>query len=185
MTFEEVHEVHQLVVVQTVVAEVQDALHRALLRVLDDPLEVLQLQVCDADMTHDALLLQFHECRQCLVHHLLQSALHRSLKLDVVYIDEVDIVDVEALHALVHTLCGTFAGVVPRVHAILAIAPHFRTQKILVSWNPQQSLAQHRLSLVVAVVRTHVNKVDTALDGCFHSLDALSLLRGMKHAAQR
>ena len=68
---EEVHEVYQLIVAQTVVAEVHDALHRAVLHVLDDPAQVLQLQVGDADVADDALAFQLVQGRQRLVDDLL------------------------------------------------------------------------------------------------------------------
>ena len=107
MLVEEIHEVYQLVVTQTVVAEVHHTLHSAFLAVLDDPAQVLQLQVGDAHMLDHPLALQLVQSRQCLVDHLLQSTLHASLKLNVMNVDDVDVVDVQALQTLVDALLGT------------------------------------------------------------------------------
>ena len=48
--------VFQRIVVQRVVTEIEDALHCALLTMLYDPLQIVQLQVCDADMSYNTLL---------------------------------------------------------------------------------------------------------------------------------
>ena len=81
----------QQIVVQTVVTEAQYALHRTFIHTVDDPLEVLRLQVCQADMTNYSLFLQLQKGRQRLVNNLLQAALHRCLELYVVHIDQVDV----------------------------------------------------------------------------------------------
>ena len=71
---------------------------------LDHPFQVLRLQVGDADVTHHTLLLQFHERGECLVDDQLQSALAVALKLDVVHVDQIDVVHVQPLHALVNAV---------------------------------------------------------------------------------
>ena len=108
---------------------------------LNDPFQVLRLQVGDAHMTHHTFLSQFHEGRQCLVDNLLQTALHTSLKLNVVHVDEVDIVHIQAFHTLIDTLRGTLTTVVPRVHAVLAVASYLRREVILVAGNLLQGLS--------------------------------------------
>ena len=55
-------------------AEIQDGLHRAFLTVVDDPAQVLNLQVGDADMAHESFLLQFHQRGQCLIYYLLETS---------------------------------------------------------------------------------------------------------------
>ena len=102
--FELIHEVDELVVVQTIVTEVQDALHRARFSVVYHPFNVFELQVGDAHMPHYAQFAELHQCRQCLVHHFLESSRKSGLKFYVVNVDEVDMVDVETVHALIHTL---------------------------------------------------------------------------------
>ena len=57
VALEEVEEVDEFIVVETEVAEVEHALNGAWLTMLDDPLEVFELEVGDADMAHDSLLL--------------------------------------------------------------------------------------------------------------------------------
>ena len=101
MHLKETEIVSQQRIVQTVVAEVQDTLHGALLGMLDHPFQVLGLQVGDAHVTHHTFLLQFHQSGQCLVDDQLQSTLAVALELDVVHIDQVDIVDVQTFHTLV------------------------------------------------------------------------------------
>ena len=52
---EEVEVFGQQVVVQTIVAEIKNTLHRTLLTVLNHPFEVFGLQIGDTDMTYDSL----------------------------------------------------------------------------------------------------------------------------------
>ena len=47
------------------------------------------------------------------------------MKLYVVYVDEVDIVDAEALHAFVYAFSGAFARVVPCVDTVFAVSSYF------------------------------------------------------------
>ena len=101
------------------------------------------------------------------------------------HVDEVDVIHVQSFHALIDALRGALARVVPCVHAVLAVASHFRAEEILVSWDALERQTQHGLSLVVTVVGTYVDEVDASLDGSFHRLNAFGLLRGVEHAAQR
>ena len=116
-------------------AEVQDALHRALLHMFYHPLQVFRLQVGDAHMAHHSLSAQLHQGGQRLLGHLLQSAGQRSLELDVVDIDQVDVVHVQALHTLIDTLRSALGGVVPRVDAVLPVAAHLRREIVFVTGN--------------------------------------------------
>ena len=68
---EVVEPVGQLIVAQAEVAEVEHRLHCALGHVVDDPGEVLDLQVGDAYVAHHALVAQLHERGQGLLGHLL------------------------------------------------------------------------------------------------------------------
>ena len=174
--------VGQRIVVQRVVAEVQYALHT--LAALDDPFQVLKLQVGDAHVAYHPLVAQLKQRRQCLVHHLLQSARQCCLELYVVDVYQVDVVNAQPLHALVDAVGHPLGRVVPGVHAVLAIASHLGAQVVFVTRYIPQCLAQHRLGLVVAVVGTHVDEVNTTLDGCFHSLETLFLVGLTKDAAQ-
>ena len=152
---------------------------------LDDPLQVLQLQVSNAYMLHDTLFLQFVQGRQRLVDHLLQTTLHTSLKFDVMDVDDVDIVDVQAFQTLIHALLGTTGRVVPRVMSILAIASNLRRQEELVTGYVLQSLAQHNLGLVVAVVGRHVYNVDTSIHRSKYGVDASVLIERVEYTTQR
>ena len=132
---EVVEVVGEHIVVQTVVAEAEDAFHRARLHMVDDPLQVLGLQVGNAHMAHHAFVAQLHQCRQRLVGHFLQTARQCCLKLDVVNIDEVDVVDAQSLHALIDAARDTLGRIVPHVDAILSIASHLCGEVVLVAWN--------------------------------------------------
>ena len=177
--FKEVQIIHQLVVAQAMVAEVQHRLYRTFGGVLHHPLQVLQLQVGDSDVSHHTFFAQGYQGRQCLVHNLMEVG-----KLNVVHIDEVDIVHVQALHAFVHALRGPSAAIVPGVHAILSIASHLGRQVIPVAGYLFQRLSQHRFRLVVAVVGRHVDKVDARINGCVHRFDAFLFFQFVKHASQ-
>ena len=152
---------------------------------LNDPVQVLQLQVGDAYVPHHTLTFQFVQGRQRLVDHLLQATLHAPLELDVVDVDDVDVVDVQALQALVDTLLGTSGGIVPRVDTVLAVASYLGGEKELVAGDVLQGLAQYRLGLVVTVVWGYVDDVDTSIDGSKHGVDASVLVERMEHTTQR
>lgn len=68
-------------------------------------------------MFHYSFFLQFDECRQCFIHHLIHIQ-----KFHIVYIYQVYIVYVQSFHAFIHAFCGTLAGVIPSVHSIFAVA---------------------------------------------------------------
>ena len=177
---EEVEILSQQIVVQTIVAEVENALHRTLLTVLNHPLEVFGLQVGDTHMTNHPLLAQFHESGQCLIHHLLQVG-----KLHVVHIDKVDEIHIQSLHTLIHALLGTLGRVVPIVHSVLAISPHLGGEHISVALDVLERLAQHHFSLEMPVIRRHINKVNTAIHSRMHSLDSLILTYSVEYSTQR
>ena len=48
------------------------------------------------------------------------------VELDIVDIDEIDMVNIQAVHTLIHAFDSAFCRVVPNVHAVLAIAADFR-----------------------------------------------------------
>ena len=152
---------------------------------LDDPLQVLRLQVGDAHMAYHTFPFQFNQSGQGLVADLLQTTLHASLEFNVVDVDQVDIVYVQALHALIHTLCGPFGAVVPGVHTVLPVASHFRGEVIFVTGDFLQGLAQHRLCLQVSIVGRHVDEVDAVIHGHMHGTDALFLMDAVEHTTQR
>ena len=64
---------------------------------LDDPTQVLQLQVGNAYMAYHALFFQFVQGRQGLVNHFLQATLHTALELNVVHVDNIDVINVQTL----------------------------------------------------------------------------------------
>ena len=185
MLFEETKIVHQQRVVQTVVAEAEHTLHRALVAVFDHPLQVLGLQVRDTHVTDDALLLQLNQHGQRLVDDLLQTTLHPRLELDVVNVDQVDVVHVQTFHTLIDALQGALGTVVPDVHAVLAVASHLRGEIILVARNLLEGLAQDGLGLHMAVVRRHVDEVDAVVHGRMYGTDAFFLTDAVEHTAQR
>ena len=185
MLLEETEEIGQQRVVQAVVTEVEDALHGTVLHMLNHPLQVLGLQVGDTHVAHHTFLLQFHQSRQCLVYYQLQSTLAVALKLNVVYIDQVDIIDVQTFHTLVDTVSHAFGRVIPQVHAILTIASHLRREVIFVAGNAFQGLAQHRLSLIMAIVGRHIDEIHTVLHRRIDSLDTLFLTDAVEHTTQR
>ena len=136
-------------------------------------------------MAHHAFLLQFGQGGQRLVAHLLQATGQICLELYVVHIDQVDEVHAEALHALVDTLRGPAGRVVPRVHTIVAIAPHLSGEVVFITWHAAQGFAQHRLGLQMPIVRRHVDEVDAAVQRRMHGTDAVGLVDAVEHAAQR
>ena len=185
MHLEETQIVGQQRIVQTVVTEAEHTLHHPLVAVFDDPLQVLGLEVGDTHMAHNALLLQSYEHRQRLIDNLLQTTLHPRLELDIVHIDQVDIVHIQAFHTLIHTLYRPFGAVVPEVHTILTVAPHLRREIILVTRNLLQGLAQHRLCLRVSIVGRHVDEVDAIVHSRMHGTDSFFLTDAVKHPSQR
>ena len=182
---EEVHEVYQLIVAQAVVAEVHNTFHHTRLGVLDDPFQILQLQVGNAHMLHDAFTLQLMQGRQRLVNHLLQTAFHTSLELDVVDVDNVDIVNVQALQALINALFGTLGRIVPRVNSIFAITSHLGREVELVARDVLEGLSQYGLCLVVSIVGRYVDDVDTCIDSRKNGVDATMFVERVEYPTQR
>ena len=178
----EVQKVCELIITETVVAEVHHTLHRSRLRMLDHPPQILQLQVSDSHMFHHAFFLQLVEGRECLVDHLLQSSLQSSLKLDIVYVDDVDIVDMESFQTLVHTLLGTTCGVVPGVVTVFPIASHLCREEEFVSGDVLECLSQHNLRLIIAVVGRYIDDIDTSIDGSEYRVDTSVFVEGMEDA---
>ena len=183
--FEVVEMVGQRLIAQAIVTEVEHRLHHSLGRVVYDPTQVVDLQVRDTHVAHQSLVFQFHQCGQGLLCHLLQSSGQRGLELDVVDVYQVDVLHTQSLHTLAYAFLCPLAAVVPRVHAILAVAPHLGGEDVLVARNLSQSLSQHRLGLVVSVVRRNVDEVHTALNSRKHGLYGPTLVDIMKHASQR
>ena len=114
----------QFVIVQAEMAEIEDTLNCSCWGMVNHPLKVFKLQVSNTYVAYYAFFTQFHQCRQCLINHLLQAAGEGSLELYVMYVDKVNMINVEALHALIDALSGTLGAVIPGVHAILAVAAH-------------------------------------------------------------
>ena len=165
--------------------EAEHTLYGARFTMLDHPTEILRLQIGDTHMTNHTFLAQLHEGRQCLIDHLLQTTFQISLELHVMYVDDIDIVDMQTLKTLIHTLLGTLGGIVPHIDAILTVAAHLRREVILITRQILQSLAQYRLCLIMSVIRRHINEVDTVLNGCKDSLDTFCLTNIVEDSSQR
>ena len=83
-------------------AEAQDTLYRTFRHPVDDKLEVLRLQVGDTHMLHHSLIAQLTKSRQGLIDYLEHVG-----ELHIMHINQVYIVDVQTLQALIYTLLGT------------------------------------------------------------------------------
>ena len=115
---------------------------------LHHPLQVLQLEVRDADVSHDTLFAQLHEGGERLLAHLVQVR-----ELDVVDVDEVDAVHPQPLHALEHAVAGPLRGIVPAVAPLVAaVAADFRGEDILLARDLPQRFAEDLLRAEIAVV---------------------------------
>ena len=101
------------------------------------------------------------------------------------HIDQVDVVDVQSFHTLIHTVGNALRGVIPEVHPILAVAPHLGGEVVLVTRNILQCLAQNRFGLQMTVIRRHVNEVDSVLNGGMYGLNAFRLANLVEHTTQR
>ena len=53
--------IRAIAVVQWIVAEIQDALHGAIIATLNNPFQILWLEVGDANMTHHAFLAEGYQ----------------------------------------------------------------------------------------------------------------------------
>ena len=100
-------------------------------------------------------------------------------------IDKVDVVDIESLHAFVHAFLRTLCRIIPCVHSVLAVAAHLGRNVVFVPRNVLQSLSKHGFSLKMAIIRRHINEVDSILHGCEDGLDGLILLYAAEDASQR
>ena len=125
MLLEESEIVGQQSVVQRIVAEVKYALNRSFWRVFYHPFQVLGLKVGNAHVLHNAFVAQLYQCGQSLVNYQLQSAIHIALELNVVYVYQVYVVNVQSLHTLVNALLSAFSAVVPCVNTIVPVSAYF------------------------------------------------------------
>ena len=132
----------------------------------NDPAQVLQLQVGDAHVTDYAFSLEFVQGGQCLVDHLLQSAFHAALELNVMYINNIDVVNVQTLQALVDALLGAAGG-------------EFFTRNIL------QCLTQYDFSLIVAVIRRYIDDVNPRIYCSENGINTTILIERVEHTTQR
>ena len=87
----------------------------------------------------------------------------------------------QALHTFIDTLPCPFGAIVPEVHAVLAIAAHFRGEVILVAGNLLESLTQHRLRFRMSIIGRHVDEVDTIVNSRMHGTDAFLLTNAVEH----
>ena len=141
-------------------------------------MQVLWLQVGDSNMTNNAFLSQFHQCGKCLINHLLQVG-----KLHIVYVDKVDIIHMQPLHALIHAFRSTFGRVIPCVYAIFPVSSHLRRQIILVARDVFQCLPQYGFSLQMTIVRRYVDKVYAIFHGGKHGLNAFFFANAVQYAS--
>ena len=88
---------------------------------LDHPFEILGLEVGNPDMADNPLFAQLTECGERLIANKAEVR-----ELDIVDIDEINMVNIQAVHTLIHAFDSAFCRVVPNVHAVLAIAADFR-----------------------------------------------------------
>ena len=94
-------------------------------------------------------------------------------------------IDVETFHRLIDTLLGTLGRIVPGVDAILSVAPHLGRKIILATRNILESLAKHRLSLVMAIIGADIDEVHAQFDSREDSFQGIGLLDAMEHTAER
>lgn len=132
------------------------------------PFKVFGLQVGDAHMLHHSFLAELHQCGQSLVDNLIEVG-----KLNIVNINQVDVVNVETLHALVDTVGYALGRIVPGVDAVLAVASHLCRKIISVTLYFLQGFSQYHLGLVMTVIWRYVYKVNSVVNcrmDCFYAL---------------
>ena len=100
--------------------EAEHRLHRTGGCMLYHPLQILRLQVGNAHMLHYPFFAQRHQGRECLIDNLLQSTFTVGLELHIVHINQVDIVDVQTFHTLIHAVGNPLCRVVPEIHAVVS-----------------------------------------------------------------
>ena len=164
--------------------EVQDALHHSF-AMLHHPLQVLELQISNADMSDNTFLLQFNKSRKRLIHNFLQTSRHWGLELNIVHIDKVNEVNIEAFHTFINTFCSSLCRIVPRIDTILAITPYLCGEEILVARNPLQSFPKNSLCLIITIVRANIYEVDAPFNGSFYGSDAFLLLGFVENTSKR
>ncbi|CCY64554.1 unknown [Prevotella sp. CAG:1124] len=147
---------------------------------LDYPFQVFGLKVGYADMSHHSLVAQRDERGERFVDDLVEVG-----ELDVVYVDKVDVVNVQPFHAFVHAVGYALGRIVPGVDAVLAVTPYLRGQVVLVPRYFLEGFPEHCLGLVVAVVGRYVDEVYAVVDGSVHGTYAFRLAYVVEYAAER
>ena len=93
-------------------------------------------------------------------------------KLNVVALDEIEVINSEALEAVLYTPFRALAGVVI-IATGLAIAANFSSQIITVTGNPLERPAQIELSESPPVGGRDIDQVNAAVDGRMDRFDAI------------
>src|SRR5574344_20991 len=130
-------------------------------------------------MLNNALISELAKCWKGLVDNLIEVG-----KLYIVYVDDVNIVDAQSIHALEYTLTGTGSGVVPCVDAIHSVTSHLSREVIFVTVYLTQCLAKYCLCLVVTVVWGYIDEIDAIVDSSEDCIDSLILIYIVENSAE-
>ena len=106
-------------------AEVENGFDSSFRYTVYYPLQILQLQVGDADMLHDAFITQFYQSRKCFVNDLVEVG-----KLYIVDVDQVDLFDMQPFHTFIDAFGSPAGRVIPDVHSVFPVTAYFGGEQI-------------------------------------------------------
>ena len=160
-------EVAERSVVEFVVAEGQHGLDDAGLGAVEDGLVDAEREAGDADVADDALLFQAEQGRQGFVEDLVVVG-----ELDVVALDQVDVIDAEALQAVLDAALGGRTRVIV-VAARFGVAADLRGEQVRVARHAFQRAAEAEFRESLAVGGRDVDEVHAALERGLDGGDAV------------
>src|SRR5574344_1445703 len=105
-------------------------------------------------------------------------------KFNIMYINQVNIIDVQTFHALVNALFGAFTRIIPCILTVFSISAYFSRKIIFVSWYLFQGLSQYCLGLIMAIIGRNINKIYSIVYCCKNSLFSLIFINLMENSTE-
>jgi len=149
------------------VAEGQHGLDDAGLGAVEDGFVDAERQAGDANVADDALLFQAEQGWQGFIEDLVVVG-----ELDVVALDQVDVIDAEALQAVLDAALGGTTGVIV-VAAWLGVAADLGGEQVGIAWHAFQRAAEAEFGEGLAIGWGDVDEVHAAFERGLNGGDAV------------
>src|SRR5574344_403831 len=103
-------------------------------------------------------------------------------KFNIMYINQVNIIDIQTFHTLINALFGTFTGIIPSILTVFSISAYFSRKIIFVSWYLFKGFSQYRLGLIMTIIGRDIDKVYSIVYCCKNSFFSLIFINLMENS---